>query len=105
MKSMKIMAYKERRGPLFTLVIPLMDSNTSWKIKAAIEDVIFNVIDKQPENRTLKVDLRVKYDSNSKSYSFLMFDDKGIKTLKQELLCNKVLIQAGIKEQVIRHKL
>ena len=47
MKSMKIMAYKERRGPLFTLVIPLIDSKNSWKIKAAIEDVIFNVIDKQ----------------------------------------------------------
>ena len=74
MKSMKIMAYKERRGPLFTLVIPLMDSNTSWKIKAAIEEVIFNVIDKQPENRTLRVDLRVKYDSNSKSYSFMFLN-------------------------------
>ena len=105
MKNMKITAYKERKGPQFTLFVPIADPKNSWKLNSAIEDVIFNVIDKQPEKRTLKVDLRVKYDNNSKSYSFLMSDDKGIKTLKQELLNNKILISAGIKERVMGQKL
>lgn len=105
MKNMKITAYKEREGPQFTLFVPINDPKNSWRINSAIEDVIFNVIDKQPEKRTLKVDLKVKYDSESKSYSFLMSDDKGIKALKQELLNNKILMSAGIKERVLGQKL
>lgn len=105
MKNMKITAYKERKGPQFALFVPINDPKNSWRINSAIEDVIFNVIDKQPEKRTLKVDLRVKYDSESKSYSFLMSDDKGIKALKQELLNNKILMSAGIKERVLGQKL
>lgn len=105
MKNMKITAYKERKGPQFTLFVPIADPKNSWRINSAIEDVIFNVIDKQSEKRTFKVDLRVKYDSNSKSYSFLMFDDKGIKALKKELLSNKILMSAGIKERVMGQKL
>ena len=105
MKNMKITAYKERKGAQFTLFVPITDPKNNRRINSAIEDVIFNVIDKQPEKRTLKVDLRVKYDSESKSYSFLMADDKGIKALKQELLNNEILISAGIKERVIGQKL
>ena len=105
MKNMKITAYKERKGPQFTLFVPITDTKNSWRINSAIEDVIFNVIDKQPEKSTLKVDLRVKYDSESKSYSFLMADDKGIKALKQELLNNEILMSAGIKERVMGQKL
>lgn len=105
MKALQIKAYRDRRGPIFILSIPGITHANRHQIERSIECVVSKVVGLCIESRDkprLKVDLKIKYDQQSYKYSFCMFDDQKLSTLKNELLTNDILKNAGIKQMNVK---
>lgn len=108
MKTLQIKAYRDHRGPMFILTVPNVAQTRKGAIEKAIEEVVCKMISicmDSPDKPHLKVDLKIRYDSENYKYSFCMYDDNKLNKLKNELLSHDTLKKAGIQQMSIKQTL
>lgn len=108
MKNLLIKAYRDNRGPMFILTVPIPDELRRRTVEQAIDEVVSKMISicmESPDKPHLKVDLKIRYDSDYYKYSFCVSDDQKLSTLKNELLSHETLRNAGIQQIALKQTL
>ncbi|MEG1793176.1 MAG: hypothetical protein RR294_06205 [Bacilli bacterium] len=67
-------------------------------INYAVNSIINQIIALRDENSKIKIDIKVKIDSNLQKYSLISTDDRKLTKIKNLFLLNPILIDFEIKE-------